>query len=280
MSDKLRRDFLVAVNEDWYQALTEKAAQKAERQGKEVLQVRAPMQGSRVLGVSDFYNLTHIAVKESSGVRQELARALASFLIKNPDKMIWLVSMNRHHELEKRYYSLDLDAKFELRDYTGENIEQKVKDLDSLRELPEEYYCPEKLAEIEYLTKKTELILAINNKLDSTSSEKPGKEKHIIALLMQEDSLSAEDLVRCADACGFHYGDPPNNYDGPSKEEMRVYFDIASAVTRHWDDFNGGQYDALCVRKKSPNGKVFLTRKFIEEKYSIPDLATNTPCPQ
>ncbi len=287
--NKIRRDFLVAASDGWYQAISEKAANKVRNAGQEVRHVEAPLKDCQVLSSSDFYNLTHLAVQNSADVRRDLANALAENLVQNPSRIETLIKASRDQEAWKRYLALTSDEGgsgsygYDMyQQMSGDKnprtrldsaaLGTRLNDHDYLRSLPAEHYREKDVLEIQALTEKVDLAAAMQKTLQAGISDKDKQEK-LTSLLMWEGRLPADDLVRWADICGFHYGDPPNDWDGPSKEEMEVYFDISASVREHWQDMTtkkGQTFDALSIGKNSSSGKVFITRQFVDDNYGSP----------
>ncbi len=266
MSSKIKRKFLIATQGDsnWYRALSEKELARSAHP-KDALFIEQPLKDANVLSASDKYNLLHIAARQSTGVKKDLAAALAAQIVARPSELAPIVDKLTEQELFYRADNLDLAAGESLFVQHGEKeYDHLMEDLSFLRSLPNESYLNLKtLLEITANRQTAEDSLAI---VKDSSKQPEEKKKDIESFLLNQ--LDSTSIIRWADSYGFHYGDGFNEYDGPSREEAKVYFDVSKSLMLHWDEAgkssSGKPYDAFAAGKEG-HRYVFLKSEFVQK---------------
>jgi len=257
MSQKIKRPFLIAAREPgWFRAVSEKELAKAGKSPEEALHVEQPLAGANVLIAPDKYNLLHMAINKSAGVKADLTSAVAAQVVERPDEINGLIRRLDTAEEDFRVTNLSLDVENRLFDEQGEDkATGLIDDPVFLRSLPVDSFNDSKLlSDILASRAAADSIKAV---LDDASNI--DKKKSVETLLGR---LGNEDVLRWAAVYGFYYGDGFNDYDGPARDEAKTYFDVPKSLMENWKEAgkspSGKPYDAIAAGENNRR-VVFVT---------------------
>lgn len=263
MASKVKRQFLIAVegHPEWLQAV----AWHELRGRKPEFHVERVLEGAENLSSSSYMGLLAQGVRISSAVKKELVAALTTQMIRDPDVINEIIDDATESECRMRSRNLLLDVLDRLYDQYGENGEEKLEDLDFLRSLPDSDY-----GDTKYFQPIAEW-LAILHKVRQTVNDggkTEAEKKAVIEPLLSNWPLTPF-LFGLADRYGFDYGDGPNDYDGPSRKEIKVRFDTVKSLMRNWAEVAKAPkektYDSFTVGEK-PRRRVYVRRDFVTKK--------------
>lgn len=263
MSSKIKRQFLLAVKGEpsWYRAVSEK-----ELHGRQPeLQVENVLDGAQTRSFRTYRGTLAHGIAVSSGVKKDFVLALAAQMIADPTVIDSVISDSREQEVQMRSHNLLLDVLENLYDQYGESYEEKLDDLDFLRSLSDDNYVDTK-----YFEKAKEWLGILEQaRLAVVDDGKTAAEKQaIIEPLLFSWSMTTF-LIGVADEYGFDYGDGPNDYDGPSQEEIKVKFDTVKSLLQHWDEAGktpgGKPCDSLAVGEDRRH-EVYVRKDFVARR--------------
>lgn len=263
MSSKIKRNFLVAAkNPEWFRAVSERELERAPNRD-EALFAPQNLNGAKVLSAYDKYNLLYAAVQQSAGARADYAEAIAAEAVKNPAEIAKLAEQLRGIDTDVRTDHLTSEAydrlPAEFRDVDG--YAEKPEYLAHLRSLPDsDYNDAARVNEISASQQAAEKIATL---LQDAST--PDPKAAVTALLAP---LAGSELVKWAGVLGFHYGDGFNDWDGPTRSEVKAFFDVPKLLMKHWDelghDHKGNAYDAFSAGKEGRR-VVYLRKEFVDK---------------
>lgn len=258
MSNKIKRNFLIAARErGWFRAVSEQELTKAGKSPEEALHVEQPLEGANVLSAPDKYNLLHMGIAKSQGVKADLTAAVAVQVVERPDEITGLIRKLETAEEDFRGTNLKFEVENKLFDEQGEDkATELVDDPVYLKSLSVDSFDNSKLlADIIASRVTAESIKAVL--ADTTAQD---KKKSVETLL---GKLDGQDIIRWASSYGFYYGDGFNDYDGPARDEAKTYFDVPKSLMKNWKEAgktpSGKPYDAIAAGE---NGRrvVFVTQ--------------------
>lgn len=266
MSQKIKRKFIIAAKEPgWFRAVSENELARAGKKPEDALYFDQPLEGASLLSSYDKYNLLHIGVGTSAGVKADLTAALASEIIKRPGDLAPVLTGVINAETDYRSIHIDYKLVDKILDEKGEEEGLKLtQDPVFLKSLPvENFGRPEFLAQMVNFRDAAETIDGV---LKDDTKQAPEKLQAVTAAL---GKLDAEGVIRFADSYGFYYGDGFNEWDGPTRSEVKAYFNVAKSLMQHWDEAgkspSGKPYDAISAGKEGRR-VVFLTEGLVEKK--------------